>query len=116
MSRVFIVLFIVTFLAINAISSNVSSRPQVVNVGALICFDSMIGRVAKVAISAAVDDVNSDPTILKGTKLKVAMQDTKTSDFLGIVEGTLLSLISLFFFLLFLSLKNESLTGDFSFI
>lgn len=71
------------------IGSNVSStRPEVVNVGALICFNSNIGKVAKVAINAAVEDVNANPAILKGTKLKVAMQDTKTSDFLGIVEGT----------------------------
>ena len=77
----------------NGVSSDVtrhdvSRRPEVVNIGALICFDSNIGKVAKVAINAAVDDVNSNPTILNGTTLKVAMQDTKTSDFLGIVEGT----------------------------
>lgn len=71
----------------DAISHNVSTRPEVVKVGALICFDSMIGKIAKLAINAAVEDVNSNSTILKGTVLKVAMQDTKTSDFLGIVEG-----------------------------
>ncbi|PON82750.1 Receptor, ligand binding region [Trema orientale] len=94
MSTVWVVLLMVLAINIgissNAISSNVSSistRPEVVNVGALICFNSMIGKVAKVAINAAVEDVNADPTILNGTKLKVAMQDTKTSDFLGIVEA-----------------------------
>ncbi|XP_024025797.1 glutamate receptor 3.6, partial [Morus notabilis] len=71
----------------DAISHNVSTRPEVVRVGALICFDSMIGKIAKLAITAAVEDVNSNSTILKGTVLKVAMQDTKTSDFLGIVEA-----------------------------
>ena len=91
MNIVWVVLFMVMYnsgTSSNAISSNVSSRrPDVVNVGALICFNSMIGKVAKVAINAAVDEVNSHPNILNGTKLKVVMHDTKTSDFLGIVEG-----------------------------
>ncbi|GMN28649.1 hypothetical protein TIFTF001_002123 [Ficus carica] len=89
MNTLWLVLLLVFF---NGVSSDVtrhdvSRRPEVVNIGALICFDSNIGKVAKVAINAAVDDVNSNPTILNGTKLKVAMQDTKTSDFLGIVEA-----------------------------
>ena len=76
------------------ISNNLSTRPEVLNVGALICFDSMIGRVAKIAIDAAVEDINSDPLILRETKLKVTMLDTKTNEFLGIVEGTYLYLVS----------------------
>ena len=76
------------------IINNVSTRPEVLNVGALICFDSMIGRVAKIAIDAAVEDINSDPLILRETKLKVTMLDTKTNEFLGIVEGTYLYLVS----------------------
>ncbi|KAF3440257.1 hypothetical protein FNV43_RR18541 [Rhamnella rubrinervis] len=73
-------------------SSSVSSnginttRPDVVNIGAILSFNSLIGKVAKVAINAAVEDVNSNSGILNGTKLKVAMQDTKDSDFLGIIE------------------------------
>ncbi|PKI57045.1 glutamate receptor 3.6 [Punica granatum] len=65
----------------------VSTRPDVVNVGAVFSFGTMIGKVAKVAIEAAVNDVNSDPTVLNGTKLKVTMQDTNYSGFLGIVEA-----------------------------
>ena len=74
----------------NSVSSNGinTTRPDVVNIGAILSFNSIIGKVAKVAISAAVEDVNSSPDILNGTKLKVEMQDTKYSDFLGIVEGT----------------------------
>lgn len=64
-----------------------TTRPDVVNIGAILSFDSIVGKVARVAINAAVEDVNSNPAILKGTQLKVAMQDTKYSDFLGIVEG-----------------------------
>ena len=67
----------------------VSTRPSVVNIGAILSLNSSIGKVAKVAIEAAVEDVNSNPAVLKGTKLKLAVQDTKqSSGFLGIVEGT----------------------------
>ncbi|XP_059440447.1 glutamate receptor 3.6-like [Corylus avellana] len=65
-----------------------STRPDVVNIGAILAFNSSIGKVAKVAIEAAVDDVNSDPGVLIGTKLKITMQDTKLSNgFPGIVEA-----------------------------
>ncbi|RLM66126.1 glutamate receptor 3.1-like [Panicum miliaceum] len=45
------------------------------------------GRVAKVAIAAAVNDINNDPSILSGTKLVVQMQDTNYSGFIGIVQA-----------------------------
>ncbi|WVZ22364.1 hypothetical protein V8G54_000908 [Vigna mungo] len=68
--------------------SSISTRPRTVNVGALMSFNSTVGRVAKVAIQAAVDDVNSDATILNGTELKILMLDTKLSTgFLGIVDS-----------------------------
>lgn len=74
-------------------SNNVSSRPAVVNIGALFTFDSTIGRVAKIAIEEAVKDVNSNFSILHGTKLIVKMHNTNCSGFLGMVEGTLLLLL-----------------------
>ena len=78
--------------------SSVSTRPRTVNVGALMSFNSTVGRVAKVAIEAAVDDVNSDATILNGTELKILMLDTKLSTgFLGIVDCRF-SQTRLFFF------------------
>lgn len=64
-----------------------SSRPTVVNFGALFTLNSVIGRSAKPAIAAAVNDVNSDPTILKGTKLNLILHDTNCSGFIGTVEG-----------------------------
>ncbi|KAK1281437.1 Glutamate receptor 3.4 [Acorus gramineus] len=66
--------------------------PSVVNIGALFTYDSTIGRSAKAAILAAVDDVNADPTVLPGTRLNVIMQDSNCSGFLGTVEA--LQLIS----------------------
>ncbi|PON33107.1 Ionotropic glutamate receptor, metazoa [Parasponia andersonii] len=66
---------------------NVSSRPAVVNIGALFTFDSTIGRVAKIAIEEAVKDVNLNSSILQGTQLVVAMQNSNCSGFLGMVEA-----------------------------
>ncbi|KAK9948231.1 hypothetical protein M0R45_003817 [Rubus argutus] len=67
--------------------TNVTTRPKVLNIGSIFTFDSVIGKIAKQAITIAVEDVNSNPHILNGTKLSLKMQNTKSSDFLGIVEA-----------------------------
>ncbi|XP_002524179.2 glutamate receptor 3.4 isoform X2 [Ricinus communis] len=64
-----------------------SSRPSVVNIGALFTINSVIGRAAKPAIAAAVGDVNSDSSILPGTKLNLIVQDTNCSGFIGTIEA-----------------------------
>lgn len=64
-----------------------SSRPTVVNFGALFTLNSVIGRSAKPAIAAAVNDVNSDPSILQGTKLNLILHDTNCSGFIGTIEA-----------------------------
>ncbi|KAG7971428.1 hypothetical protein I3843_07G133500 [Carya illinoinensis] len=71
----------------SSFSKNVSSRPAIVNIGALFTFNSTIGRVAKIAIEEAVKDVNSNSSILHGTKLVVTMHDSNCSGFLGMVEA-----------------------------
>lgn len=68
-------------------STNASARPEFVNVGGVFSVNTLIGSVAKVAVLAAVEDVNSDPSVLGGTKLKVMIHDTNYSGFLGIVEA-----------------------------
>ncbi|KAI8007737.1 Glutamate receptor 3.7 [Camellia lanceoleosa] len=62
-------------------------RPSVVNVGAIFSFDSVIGRVAKAAMEAAASDINADPRILSGTELKLIMEDTNCSVFMGSIEA-----------------------------
>lgn len=57
------------------------------HVGTIFTFDSTIGRVAKVAIEAARDDVNANPTVLAGTRLDIEWRDTNCSGFLGMMEG-----------------------------
>ena len=73
----------------NGFGVNVSSRPAVVNIGAMFSFDSTIGRVAKIAIEEAVKDVNSNSIVLTGTKLVVNMQDSNCSGVLGMFRGNL---------------------------
>ncbi|KAJ0039632.1 hypothetical protein Pint_28742 [Pistacia integerrima] len=64
--------------------------PTVVNVGAVFSFNSTIGRLVKVAIDAAVEDANSSPSIIGGTKLKLTMQDTNYSGFPAMLEALVL--------------------------
>ncbi|GMP54061.1 hypothetical protein CsSME_00019333 [Camellia sinensis var. sinensis] len=64
-----------------------SSKLSVVNIRALYTFNSVIGRSAKPAIEVAVDDVNSDSTVLAGMKLNLILHDTNCSGFLGIMEA-----------------------------
>lgn len=68
-------------------TKNVSSRPAVVNIGAIFTLNSTIGRVAKIAIEEAIKDVNSNSSILPGTKLAVQIQNSNCNGFLGMVEG-----------------------------
>ncbi|KAJ0086243.1 hypothetical protein Patl1_09367 [Pistacia atlantica] len=77
------------FLGLNSsgYSQSVTSRPSVVSIGAIFTFNSTIGRVAKIAIEEAVKDVNSNSSILPGTKLNITMQDSNCSGFLGMAEA-----------------------------
>ncbi|XP_061997612.1 glutamate receptor 3.6-like [Rosa rugosa] len=68
-------------------TTNISTRPEEVNVGAMLALNTIVGKVAKVAIEAAVEDVNSDPSVLNGTKMRVTMQNSNYSGFLGIIEA-----------------------------
>ncbi|XP_059662934.1 glutamate receptor 3.7 isoform X2 [Cornus florida] len=58
-------------------------RPAVINIGALLTFNSVIGRAAKAAMEAAVSDINLDPSVLNGTQLKLITEDTNCSVFMG---------------------------------
>ncbi|KAL3509704.1 hypothetical protein ACH5RR_029105 [Cinchona calisaya] len=63
------------------------ARPKEVNIGALFTLNSAIGSSAKPALLAAIDEVNSDPSILMGTKLNLILHDTNCSGFLGTIEA-----------------------------
>lgn len=71
----------------HSLGADVRKRPETVNIGSIFTFNSIIGKVAKVAVQAAIEDVNSSPNILRGTKLKLTMHDSNSSGFLGITDG-----------------------------
>ena len=74
----------------NGISKSLAARPPVVNIGSILQLNSTTGGVAAIAINAALEDINSDPTVLNGTTLKVETKDTNCFDgFLGMVQGRL---------------------------
>jgi len=65
-----------------------STVPDFVNIGALFSYNTSVGRTIKIALEAAFEDINSDPTILGRTKLNLSMQeDSKYRGFLSIAEG-----------------------------
>lgn len=66
-------------------TDDVHSMPSVVNIGCAFSMSSIIGKVARIAIEAAVEDVNSSPAILGGTKIRPVFRDTNHSGFLGIL-------------------------------
>ncbi|KAG0499024.1 hypothetical protein HPP92_003715 [Vanilla planifolia] len=68
-------------------STSIQYKPTVVNVGALFTLNSTIGRVAELAIKLAVDDVNENPSVLAGTRLRMIVRDTNCSGFLGTIEA-----------------------------
>ncbi|PIA46687.1 hypothetical protein AQUCO_01500318v1 [Aquilegia coerulea] len=65
--------------------SNGASRPTVVNIGAIFVLSSISGQVSKIAMEAAVNDVNSDPSVLGGSKLKITIHDSNASGFLSLI-------------------------------
>jgi ionotropic glutamate receptor len=99
MKLIWVLVLVVCYngVCLNGVTTNVTTRPPFVNIGALLSYNSTIGKVAKVAIQAAVDDVNSDPSVLGGTKLRLQMQNTNNSGFLGIVECISFIISCLFF-------------------
>lgn len=76
------------FLFPNGIHKSLAARPSVVSIGSILRLNSTTGGVSDVAIHAAVDDINSDPTVLNGTTLRVDTRDTNCDDgFLGMVQA-----------------------------
>ncbi|GMH09260.1 hypothetical protein Nepgr_011101 [Nepenthes gracilis] len=70
-------------LAVKGEARNVSSyffQPKFVNIGSLFTFNS-------VAIAAALDDINSNSSILPGTKVHLIFHDPSCNSFLGIMEA-----------------------------
>ncbi|GLJ24195.1 hypothetical protein SUGI_0461430 [Cryptomeria japonica] len=54
-----------------------------VHVGAIVDFDSLVGRVAKTAIDLAVEDVNNYPKLLYAMRLLLRMRDGQRDSLRG---------------------------------
>ncbi|KAB1993898.1 hypothetical protein ES319_D13G063800v1 [Gossypium barbadense] len=80
-----VLLLSIFILFVQVFPEEAALRPNVVNVGAIFSFDTINGKVAKVAMKAAEDDINSDPSILGGRKLFVALHDSNYSSFLSFI-------------------------------
>ncbi|KAK8568373.1 hypothetical protein V6N13_106297 [Hibiscus sabdariffa] len=80
-----LVLLLSIFNLFVGVFSKEAFRPSVVNVGAMFSFSTINGKVAKVAMKAAENDINSDPSILGGKKLSIVLHDSNFSSFLGII-------------------------------
>lgn len=89
MNAVVLVSFLSVFFVLfsSGYSRNATSRPAVVNIGAIFTSDSTIGRVATIAIEEAVKDVNANSSILHGTRLAITLHNSNCSGFTGMVEA-----------------------------
>lgn len=85
-----LVLLLSTFSLFIGVLSEEGLNPGIVNVGAIFSFNTINGKVAKVAMKAAEDDINSDPSVLGGRKLSIQLHDSNFSSFLGIFGGILI--------------------------
>lgn len=84
---VVVVVVLLSLLSVGGLSKEDSNSTDV-NIGAILSFNSINGRVSKIAMKAAVEDINSDPTVLGGRKLVLSTHDSNYSGFLGIIGGT----------------------------
>ncbi|XP_078167549.1 glutamate receptor 3.5-like isoform X1 [Carex rostrata] len=90
MGRSSLLLLFLISVSLAIITRSQTSNPQnitSINIGALYTYNSIIGRAARLAIELAVEDVNSDRTILPDTKLNVISRDTNCSAFLATIEA-----------------------------
>nr|GMC62345.1 glutamate receptor 3.6-like [Ipomoea batatas]GMC67490.1 glutamate receptor 3.6-like [Ipomoea batatas] len=69
------------------VNSTLSARPRVVNIGCILTLRTDIGEIAKSVIETAVEDINSNPAVLGGTKLNITIVDDSNNGLLGIVEA-----------------------------
>ncbi|XP_031107179.1 glutamate receptor 3.3-like isoform X2 [Ipomoea triloba] len=69
------------------VNSTLSAKPSVVNVGCILTLRSDIGKITKSVIETALEDINSNPDVLGGTKLNLSIVDDRNSGLLGIVEA-----------------------------
>ncbi|KAD6795655.1 hypothetical protein E3N88_06551 [Mikania micrantha] len=83
--RALVMLIFVGILVISGTFSVVFSKTDTVNIGAIMNVNTIIGKVSRIAMKTAVDDINSDPNILAGKRLSLSIHDANYSGFLSMV-------------------------------
>lgn len=61
------------------------SKSEKVNLGAIFSLSTINGKVSNIAMKAAMDDINSDPSILDGHQLSIHLHDSNSNGFLSIM-------------------------------
>ncbi|KAL2926088.1 Glutamate receptor 3.3 [Bienertia sinuspersici] len=82
-----VVLFQCFLFALSNGAADTAPRPALINIGALFNFNSTIGKVAKIAIQEAVDDIYSNSSILNGYTLNITLKESVCNGFLGFVQA-----------------------------
>jgi hypothetical protein len=67
--------------------TDAQAAPSVIHIGALVSYDTFIGRAAIKAIKMALDDINKDKTLLNTSVLALHLLDTNCSAFTGVAAG-----------------------------
>ncbi|GMH02900.1 hypothetical protein Nepgr_004739 [Nepenthes gracilis] len=73
------------FVVAGALEDVTSEAVVVVNIGAIFSLKTINGMVSRIAMGAAVEDINSDPSILGGRMLSLQVHDSNYSGFLSIM-------------------------------
>jgi len=84
---VLVLLSFIVLIGDGMISEGAGLRPRYVDVGAIFSLGTLQGEVTNIAMKAAEEDVNSDPSFLGGSKLRITTYDAKRNGFLTIMGG-----------------------------
>ncbi|KAF6154329.1 hypothetical protein GIB67_026785 [Kingdonia uniflora] len=85
MNWVWVWIVLLWILYSGVVSIGVSRRPATVNIGAIFSLGTINGKVSKIAMDAAVHDVNADLSVLGGSKLVLSLHDSNLSGFSSIM-------------------------------
>ncbi|XP_059072638.1 glutamate receptor 3.3 isoform X2 [Cryptomeria japonica] len=87
--RCFLVLFmnILLFSLAIALPLQHQSHPLMINVGALLSLNSTIGRISKIALEFAVQRINQEQKILRGTNILLKIMDYNCNTLQGVTAA-----------------------------
>ena len=81
---------------------------SVVNIGVLLNQNTRVGKVAKIAMEMAEDDVNRDTQLLNGARLVLHFRDTQGDPIVGASHGKFHLRFSSSLYFLYMKMRNIS--------